>query len=63
MAFWFWFVVATAALGRLWSTIDADGQLVRFGPADGVAFLILLVAFFILGRVQYRTARDKAGRS
>lgn len=55
--FWIWFVIATAALARLWSTIDNGGLFVRFGPADGLALVALLVAAFVLGRVQYRTAR------
>ena len=55
-AFWIWFVVATAALARLWSTIEA-GLFVRFGPADAVALIVFLIAAFVLGRVQYRTAR------
>lgn len=60
VAFWSWFVIATAALARLWSTIDNGGLFVRFGPADAVALVVLLVAGFVLGRVQYRSAR--AGR-
>lgn len=59
-AFWIWFVIATAALARLWSAIDSGGLFVRFGPVDGLALVVLLVAGFVLGRVQYRSAR--AGR-
>jgi hypothetical protein len=55
--FWLWFVVATAALARLWSTIEG-GLFVRFGLADTVALVVLLLATFVLGRVQYRTARE-----
>lgn len=56
-AFWIWFVIATAALARLWSTIDSGGFFVRFGPADAVALIVFLIAAFVLGRAQYRTAR------
>lgn len=55
--FWVWFAIAVAALARLWSTVE-DGLFVRLGPADAAALLILLVALFVLGRVQYRTARQ-----
>ena len=55
--FWIWFVIATAALARLWSTIDSGGLFVRFGPADAVALIAFLIAGFVLARVQYRTAR------
>lgn len=58
LAFWVWFVIATAALARLWSTFGDGAFFVRFGPADGLALVALLVAAFVLGRVQYRTARD-----
>lgn len=58
VAFWFWFVVATAALSRLWWTIDHGSLFVRFGPVDGAALVVLLIATFVLGRVQYRAARD-----
>lgn len=54
-AFWLWFVIATAALARLWSRIDG-GSFVRFGPADAVALIVFLIAAFVLGRVQYRAA-------
>jgi len=56
VAFWIWFVVATAALARLWSTIEG-GLFVRFGVADAVALAVFLIAGFVLGRVQYRAAR------
>lgn len=55
LAFWLWFVIAIAALARLWSTVG-DGA--RFGPAEGLALVMLLIAVLVLGRVQYRTARD-----
>lgn len=58
IAFWAWFMIATAALARLWSTIDNGALFARFGAADGIALVVLLVAAFVLGRVQYRTARD-----
>lgn len=54
--FWLWFVIATAALARLWNTVEG-GLFVRFGPADAVAVVVLLIAAFVLGRVQYRAAR------
>lgn len=57
VAFWFWFVVAIGALGRLWSTVETGGLFVRFGPVDAVALVLLLVSGFVLGRVQARTAR------
>lgn len=58
LAFWLWFVIATAALARLWSTVGDGVPFVRFGPADGLALVVLLGAALVLGRVQYRTARD-----
>lgn len=57
LAFWLWFVIAIAALVRLWSTAGDGALFARFGPADGLALVVLLVAAFVLGRVQYRTAR------
>lgn len=57
LVFWIWFVIATAALARLWNTVEG-GLFVRFGPADAVAVLVLLIAVFVLGRVQYRAARE-----
>lgn len=57
LAFWLWFVIATAALARLWSTMDNGALFSRFGAADGIALVVLLVAAFVLGRVQYRTGR------
>lgn len=57
LAFWFWFVVATASLARLWSTVDTGGLFVRFGPLDEVAIALFLLSGFLLGRAQYRAAR------
>ncbi len=57
VAFWLWFVVATAALGRLWWTVDHGGLFVRFGAADAIALVALLVSGFVLARVEYETAR------
>lgn len=62
-AYWTWFVIGTAALARLWSTIDNGGLFVRFGPADAVALAALLISGFVLGRVQYRTARAASDAS
>ena len=59
-AFWFWFVVATAALGRLWWTVDHGGLFVRFGALDAVALAALVVSGVVLARVEHRMAR--AGR-
>jgi hypothetical protein len=59
--FWAWFVVAVAALARLWSTVEG-GLLPRFGVTDAVTHLVLLVAAFVLGRVEYRTARERRGK-
>ena len=58
IAFWLWFVTATAALARLWSTIDSGGLFVRFGSADAIALVLLLLSGVVLGRVQYTAARD-----
>lgn len=60
-AWWFWFVVATAALGRLWWAVDHGGLFARSGVQDAVAIVALLVSGFILARVQWRTGRT-AGR-
>ncbi|MBI4347123.1 MAG: hypothetical protein HY553_09730 [Elusimicrobia bacterium] len=57
IAFWAWFTVATASLGRLWSTVETGGLFVRFGPADAIALLLLVVSGLVLGRAQYRLAR------
>ena len=57
VAFWFWFVVATASLARLWSTVDAGGLFVRFGPIDAVALALFFLSGFVLARAQYRAAR------
>lgn len=59
-ALWFWFVVATAALGRLWWTVDHGGLFVRFSAVDAVALVALLVSGFVLARVEHHLAR--AGR-
>ncbi len=55
VAFWFWFAVATASLGRLWSTFDRGGP---FGAPDALALVGLLLSGFLLARVQYDTARS-----
>ncbi|HZP94931.1 MAG TPA: hypothetical protein VFC31_01150 [Candidatus Limnocylindria bacterium] len=59
-AFWFWFAIATVALGRLWWAVDHGGLFARFGAADAAALVALVVAGFVLARVQSETAR--AGR-
>jgi hypothetical protein len=60
IAFWVWFVIAAASLGRLWSTLDSGGLFVRFGPADGIALVLLVVSGLVLGRAQYVAARSRS---
>lgn len=54
VTFWIWFAIGMAALAWLWSTIEAGRP---FGPADGVALIVLLAAGFILGRLRCRSDR------
>lgn len=57
LAFWAWFAVAVASLGRLWWTVDNGGLFARSGAADAAALVGLLVSGVVLARVQYDTAR------